>query len=76
MADGGERKLPLITRYWSSKSTARNVCMASDLEGPDRMAKIAPDEKKQNQQGINPRSKGTWTQFEHHSGGRTHPQRN
>lgn len=43
MASGGERKLPLIACYRSSKSTARDVCMASDLEAPDRTAKIASD---------------------------------
>jgi hypothetical protein len=36
-------KPPLIARYRSSKSTARNVRMALDLEGPDRTAEIAPD---------------------------------
>lgn len=43
VAGGGERKPPLITHYRSRKSTAQNVCMASDLEGLDRTTENAPD---------------------------------
>ena len=39
----GERKPTFIACYRSSKSTARNVHMASDLEGSDWTAEIAPD---------------------------------
>lgn len=43
MASGGERKLPLIAHYRSSKSTAQDVRMALDLEAPDWMVEINLD---------------------------------
>lgn len=52
MVGGGEIKPPLIACYRSSKSTARNVCMASDLEAPDRTTKITPNGGSRIDEGI------------------------
>ena len=58
VASGGERKPPLIACYQSSKSTARNVCMALDLGDSNRAAEIAPDGGSRIDEGIRRVSEG------------------
>jgi len=57
---------PLITRYQLSRSTVQDMRMTLDLGDSDQMAKIAPDGKKWNRQGIKPHSKGIWNLFDCH----------
>ena len=76
VAGGGEREPPLIVCYRSSKSTARNVRMALDLEGPDRTTEIAPDGGSGTDRELRCALKGIWNPFDRHGGGRTHPRCN
>ena len=72
----GERKPPLIVRYRLSKSTARNVHMASNLEVPDQTAEIALDGGSETDKELSRILEGIWNPFDCHGGGRTHPRRN
>lgn len=76
VASGGERKPSLITRYRSSKSTARNMFMVSDLEGSDQTAEIVPNGGSGIDKGIRRVLEGIWNPFDCHSGGKIHPRRN
>ena len=76
VAGGGERKPSFIARYQSSKSTARNVRMVLDLEGPDRTVEIAPDGGSGTDRELSRILEGIWNLFDRHGGGRTHPRRN